>query len=112
MAAREDADPVSTWLDDDQDDLTEMEMEMDDDSDLYLDDDMESDDDDLEIDVDDDEVDSRLTRLVDRYQAFSARRRIEIAREDKWLKSVMADFDDYDSFEDQNGGNLTEGFSY
>lgn len=111
MATREDAQPESTWRDDDQDDQSEMEMEMDDDSELYLDD-MESDDDDLEIDVEDDEVDSRLTRLVDRYQAFSARRRIEIAREDKWLKSVMADFDDYESFEDHSGGDLTEGFSY
>jgi len=28
------------------------------------------------------------------YKTFSARRRIEIAREDKWLKAAMADFDD------------------
>ena len=34
------------------------------------------------------------------FRTYTARQRIEIAREDKWLESAMADFDDYYEIED------------
>ena len=33
------------------------------------------------------------------YRTFTARQRIEIAREGKWLESTMSDFDDYTDIE-------------
>jgi hypothetical protein len=83
MATRTDVDDFD--LDDDSDDYTDLEM--DDDEDIFF----------------DDEADGEEFEALDftnRYRNFSARRRIEIAREDKWLQSVMADFEDFDSIGD------------
>lgn len=72
-----------------EDDSDEFEdLEMDEDEDIFFDD--EGDDED-----DDDEAYEALD-FTSRYKNFSARRRIEIAREDKWLQSAMADFEDFD----------------
>jgi len=101
MATHDDTPGPEDWEDDEDDDLTDYE-DMDE-SDLYFDD-IESDDDEEEDEDFDDEP-------SDRYKSFSARRRIEIAREDKWLKSVMADFDDYEGLDDL-GDRYTEEYSY
>lgn len=37
---------------------------------------------------------------VGTYRTYSARQRIEIAREGKWLKSALSDFDAYHEIED------------
>jgi len=54
-----------------------------------------------EYDVEPDE-ECDVLDFTGRYRHFSARRRIEIAREDKWLQSVMADFEDFDLIGDSD----------
>lgn len=95
MAVRDDVQGQDFWVDDDPGDIMEMEEE----EESCFEDFEEEGDQDAFIDV------------TDRYQAFSARRRIEIVREDKWLRSLMADFDDYDDLEDADG-ICTKAFSH
>jgi len=82
-----------------------------DDPDGFLDDDMEYDDfaeDDIELDeVDEDEEEEEELSLdsANSLKSLSARQRIEMAREERWLKSMMADIEDIDEFE------RIEGFS-
>lgn len=92
MATRIDVQDEDAWDSEEVDDLMEMETDMEEDE-LFFDD-IE-----LETAVGDDEV----AESSERYKSFSARRRIEIAREDRWLKSVMADFDDFEGIEDLGG---------
>ncbi len=87
----------SNWVDDDSDDLTDIDMY---DDDLYMDD----------ADVAEDESE-KWESLTKKHLAFSARRRIEIAREDKLLMSELSDFDDFGGFENP-GGYHNSGFSY
>jgi len=89
-------------VDDDLDDLTELDTEMEIDDDEYLFD---------ESDVEEAEETEEYEDSIDRYQQFSARRRIEIASENRWLKSLMEDFDDYDSLENLSNNEFRE-FSY
>ena len=65
----------------------------------------EMDEEEIYFDHDDVEPDEEYEALdfTSRYQHFSARRRIEIAREDKWLQSAMADFEDFDLFGEADG---------
>lgn len=88
MVEPDDVEAREAWDEDDSEDLMELEMDEDE---LFFDD----------IGSDDDT--GEFTDASDRYKSFSARRRIEIAREDKWLKSVMADFDDLDRLDDFDG---------
>ncbi len=89
MSTRDDLEANLDWSGEEPEDELESDMEMDDDGDYFLDD--------AEEDESDDEETVSLTESP--YLEFSARRRIEIAREDKSLKSLLADFDDYDNFE-------------
>lgn len=77
-------------LDDDPEEYADLEM----DDDIYF----EEEEEDSE-----DEDDYESLDFSNRYRNFSARRRIEIAREDKWLQSVVADFDDFDYIGDLEG---------
>jgi hypothetical protein len=99
MATRNEKKPREPWLDEESENLLELDM---DDSDLFLDD--------LDVDEDEEEFD----QAADKYRSFSARRRIEIAREDRLLKSLMSDFDDFefDGIEGLHEQPLVEGFSY
>lgn len=96
MPYRDDVPDLEDWDDDESDDPSEMDM----DDELYFDD-LDGEEEEAELNFD----------ASKRYKSFSARRRIEIAREDKWLKSVMADFDDFDGIEDFSD-NYAEEFSY
>lgn len=99
MATHDDLPVPDDWdEEDDDEDLADLDME---DGDLYFED----------IESDDDDDDGDFYESSDRYKSFSARRRIEIAREDKWLKSAMADFDDFDGIEDL-GDHFAEELSY
>jgi hypothetical protein len=89
-------------VDDDLDDLTELDTEMEIDDDEYLFD---------ESDAEETEETEEYKDSIDRYRQFSARRRIEIASENRWLKSLMEDFDDYDSLENLSN-NEFRGLSY
>ena len=98
MAAREDTQFDTTRVDDEPDDLLEYEMELDmDDEEIYFDG--------LEPEETEEAEDAEdgNSNGANRYRSFTARRRIEIAREEKWLKSLMADFEDYDSIESLTG---------
>ena len=86
MTTRHDVDDLD--LEDDSDEFADLEME--DDDEIYFDDDNVGDEDYEALD------------FSNRYRNFSARRRIEIAREDKWLQSVMADFEDFDFIGDSD----------
>lgn len=87
----------SNRVDVDSDDLTDIDMY---DDDLYLDDADDADDESEQWDS-----------LAEKHLAFSARRRIEIAREDKLLMSELADFDDFGGFENPRGHHHA-GLSY
>lgn len=78
------------WQQDDPEDLLDLDM---DDEELFFDD----------IDVDEEPVEISA--------AIPSWRRIEMAREDRYLKELMADFDDYDKFED-HGHSYHSGFSH
>ena len=87
-----------SWLDEDAED-----------SDDYLEDDMEDDVFSEEFDgpEDEDELDFDPEW---RPKTFTARQRIEMAREEKWLQSLVADFDDFDrldGFNDEYVGGLS-----
>lgn len=60
---------------------------------------------------DEDELDFDAEDLTIADKFFSARQRVEIAREERWLRSVMADFDDYDEIENFAAQD-SAGFSY
>lgn len=64
--------------------------------------------DDDELFFDDDEVDEELLDLSEDIPSW---RRIEMAREDRFLKEAMADLEDYDEFEDYRR-EYTAGFSH
>lgn len=74
----------------------DMDWEMDDEDELYFADDDEIDEEILELSADED---------------IPSWRRIEMAREDRFLKEAMADFEDYDAFEDY-GRDYSAGFSH
>lgn len=76
------------WVDEDPDFLEDEELEDDD-----FPEDILAPDDEEALDFDDDEptVSSK---------SFTARQRVEIAREERWLRDIMADFDEYDVIED------------
>lgn len=100
MATGRKAQVPSSRVEDDSDDLTDIDMY---DDDLYLDDaDVE--------DVEDDDSEN-WESLSKRHLAFSARRRIEIAREDKMLMSELSDFDDFGGFENSDEHH-NSGLSY
>jgi hypothetical protein len=87
------------WIDDDPDDYMESDMEDEDFADDFIEIEAEE-----ELDL---EVESRP-------QVFTARQRIEMVREQKWLESMMedfGDFDEYDNFENPTGGYVG-GFSH
>ena len=73
-------------FEDDSEEFADLEME--DEDDIYFEEEGEGDEDFEALD------------FTNRYKNFSAKRRIEIAREDKWLQSAMADFEDFDSIGD------------
>jgi hypothetical protein len=54
-------------------------------------------DDEEELFFDEEEMDEGLLELSEDIPSW---RRIEMAREDRFLKEAMADFEDYDEFED------------
>ena len=59
---------------------------------------------------DEEEIDEELLELSkDEY--IPSWRRIEMAREDRFLKEAMADLEDYDAFEDY-GHNYSAGYSH
>ncbi len=68
--------------------------------------DMEDDDD--ELFFEDDEIEEDIIELSEDIPSW---RRIEMAREDRFLKEAMADFEDYDEFEDFRR-EYTAGFSH
>ncbi len=70
-----------------------------DDDDLSYDDDM-ADDDDLDDTVDENEAEAEPTVAT---QGIASWRRIEMAKEDKYLQSVLSDLDDYYDFEEVDG---------
>ena len=82
-----------TWIDDDPDDYMENDM----------------DDEDFVDDFTEIEAEAELDLEVEsRPQVFTARQRIEMVREQKWLESMMedfGDFDDYGNFENDAGDN-------
>jgi hypothetical protein len=53
--------------------------------------------DDDELFFDDDAIEEELPEMAEDIPSW---RRIEMAREDRFLKEAMADFEDYDEFED------------
>lgn len=62
-----------------------------------MDNDMENDD--FVEDFEDIEEEAELDLEPEsRLQAFTARQRIEMVREERWLKAMMEDFGDYDDF--------------
>ena len=85
----------------------------DDDPDGYMDEDMEYDEypeDLIELDDEDEDEEEEEEEELDFEsmgggKSLTARQRIEIAREDRWLKSMMVDFEDIDEFD------RIEGFS-
>ena len=62
-------------------------------------------DDDEELFFDDDEIDEDILEMSEDIPSW---RRIEMAREDRFLKEAMADFEDYDEFEDFRGERSLE----
>jgi hypothetical protein len=82
-----------TWIDDDPADEMENDMEDEDFPDNFIEIEPE-----VELDL---EVESRP-------RSFTARQRIELLREQRWLESMMEDFgefDDYGNFENGAGDN-------
>lgn len=77
--------------DDESDDLLDDEME----NDELVFDDFIDEEDEIEVEVDD-SLSAAALELRNRTPSW---RLIEMAREDKYLKSVIADFDEYDQFE-------------
>jgi hypothetical protein len=69
----------------------------------------------LGFDMDDDELffedDEIVEELVTLSEDIPSWRRIEMAREDRFLKEAMADFEDYDEFEDYRR-DKSAGFSH
>jgi hypothetical protein len=82
--------PQSTqqWQQDDSEEL--LDLDMDDDDELFF---------------DDDEIAEDIIALSEDIPSW---RRIEMAREDRFLKEAMADFEDYDDFEDLGHGYAAE----
>ena len=64
--------------------------------------------DDDELFFDDDAIEEELPEIAEDVPSW---RRIEMAREDRFLKEAMADFEDYDEFEDYRR-EYTAGFSH
>jgi len=64
--------------------------------------------DDDELFLDDDKIDEEAIELSTDVPSW---RRIEMAREDRFLREAMADFEDYDEFEDYRR-DFTAGFSH
>lgn len=90
---------------------TDEQTRIDDDPGDYLENDMEYEDfaDEL-IEI---EPEAELN-LESRPQAFTAKQRIEIVREEQWLRSMLEDFgdiDEYDNFENAADGYV-DGFSH
>lgn len=83
MAHPRESQTLQPWVDDGQEPTWDTDV---DDDDLFLD---EFADDDLEVESD----------QVDTSDKLAPWRLIEIARENKYLESVLADFDQYDEFE-------------
>jgi hypothetical protein len=104
MATRTDDQSGDAWMTDTSEELDEMDM---DESELFFDD--------LDVEEDDEEEEEgeRFTGSVDKYRSFSARRRIEIAREDRMLRCIIDDFDDIDFDRIENLDDVqVERFSY
>jgi hypothetical protein len=87
------------WIEDDPDDYMETDME----------------DEDFADDFDDLDEETELDLEAESHpKKFSARQRIEMVREQQWLKSMMedfGDFDEYDKFED-TADDYLGGFSH
>ena len=65
--------------------------------------------DDIELEDDDQELDE----VTLKHRSFSARRKIEIAGEERLLRSLTDEFNDFDMYElEDSGFNEAEGFSY
>jgi len=95
-------DDPAEGLTEDLDELDELDLELAMDDDNYFVDDEDpglEDESELEFEVE------------DLPHSYTARQRIEMALEDKWLKSAMADFDDIDGLEDFADRQVA-GFSY
>lgn len=91
MAKPGETNAETPWADDESDDLLDDEMENDE---LVFDEFIDEED---EIEVDGgDSLSAAALELRNRTPSW---RLIEMAREDKYLKSVLADFDEYDQFE-------------
>lgn len=94
MTLRDQSDGEEFWADNDLDDGFEMTM---DDDEILLDTTALDEGDDNEEPFEEEEISLR---------PLSALRRIEIAREDRWLRSALADFDEYygtEDFDDRYG---------
>lgn len=102
MTPRTDPDD-EPWDDDDPDGDLDEDMEYDE----FPEDLIDLDDEDEDEDDEEEEEEEEELRFDSRGAAkhLTARQRIEIAREDRWLKSMMADFDDIDDID------RIEGFS-
>ena len=87
------------WITDDPDDYMENDMEYDDFADDFIDIEAET-----ALDF---EVESTP-------KTFTARQRIEMVREQQWLKSMMEDFGDFDEFSnfDNGAGEYVGGVSH
>jgi hypothetical protein len=76
------------WQQEDPEEL--LDLDMDDEDELFF---------------DDDELGEDIIALSEDIPSW---RRIEMAREDRFLKEAMADFEDYDDFEDSRRGYAAE----
>lgn len=98
MATRNETPARISWSDEESEDLLEFDMNEDD---LMFDD--------IELEDDDQELDE----VTLKHRSFSARRKIEIAREERLLKSLTDEYSDFDMYEFEDSGfNQAEGFSY
>jgi len=91
MAKPGETNAETLWADDESDDLLDDEME----NDELVFDDFVDEEDEIEVEVDD-SLSAAALELRNRTPSW---RLIEMAREDKYLKSVIADFDEYDQIE-------------
>ena len=98
MATRNETPSGISWSDEESEDLLEFDMNEDD----PMFDDIELEDDDQELD-----------EVTLKHRSFSARRKIEIAREERLLKSLTGEYNDFDMYDFEDAGfNQAEGSSY
>lgn len=98
MATRNETPSRICWADEESEDVLEFDMNEDD---LMFD------------DVELEDEDQQLDEVTLRHRSFSARRKIEIAREERLLKSLTDAYSDFDMYDFEDAGfNQAEGSSY